>query len=363
VTARSGWLLAALLLFGAGPAGAAAIITVEGDPPEFRVSGAEALGNAIGVDPQDVLRVGIDAPDLQPMAGQYRLEDGVLVFRPQFPLQPGASYKAEYRYGGEIAELRYGIPKAPATASTVVETIFPTKDVLPQNQLKLYVHFSAPMSRGGAYQRIHIIDAETNEEVRYPFLRLAEELWDAEQKRLTVLFDPGRIKRGLVSQEELGVAIHEGRKYRLVVDQNWPDANSVPLKAAFTKEFSVGPDDRVPLDPKNWRVTAPAPGSSAAVSIDFPETLDHALLSRILSVKDAAGNVVDGTVAVERGETRWSFTPRTAWRAGAYEISVPGILEDLAGNKVYTPFDVDTQAMPNAPGPSNTYTVPFRVGR
>jgi hypothetical protein len=40
---------------------------------------------------------------------------------------------------------------------------------------------------------------------------------------------------------------------------------------------------------------------------------------------------------------------------------VPGILEDLAGNKVYTPFDVDTTVMPNAPGPSNIYAVPFRV--
>lgn len=40
---------------------------------------------------------------------------------------------------------------------------------------------------------------------------------------------------------------------------------------------------------------------------------------------------------------------------------MPGILEDLAGNKVYTPFDVDTAVMPNAPGPSKVYAVPFRV--
>ena len=80
------------------------------------------------------------------------------------------------------------------------------------------------------------------------------------------------------------------------------------------------------------------------------------------AVKDAQGRLVEGTIAVDREETRWSFTPSAAWRDGAYEISVPGILEDLAGNKVYTPFDVDVTVMPNAPGPSKVYAVPFRVG-
>jgi hypothetical protein len=366
VTARSGWLFAALLLgpcvLGAGPAGAAALIAVQGEPPEFRVTGAQALAGAANADLQDILQVGVDAAELQPMAGSYRLEGGVLIFRPAFPLQPGVTYKAQYRYGGETAAASHTIPKVVLAPSAEVERVFPTKDVLPQNQLKMYVHFTAPMSRGGAYQRIHIIDDASGVEVRYPFLRLAEELWDSEQKRLTVLFDPGRIKRGLVSQEELGMAIQPGRKYRLVIDQDWRDANSVPMKAGFTRTFSVGPEDRTALDPKDWRVTAPQPGTSSALTLDFPEALDQALLSRVLTVKDAAGNFVDGKVAVEREETRWSFTPSAAWRPGAYEIGVPGILEDLAGNKVYTPFDVDTQAMPNAPGPSNNYAVPFRVG-
>jgi hypothetical protein len=364
VTARSGWLFAALLLgssFGAGPAEAAALIAVGGDPPEFRVTGAEALATAPDANFQDILQVGVDAPELSPMAGSYRIEGGALIFRPQFPLQPGVTYRAHYEFGGETAALTHSIPKAVLAATTEVEQIFPTRNVLPVNQLKLYVHFSAPMSRGGAYQRIHIID-ESGVEVRYPFLRLAEELWDSEQKRLTVLFDPGRIKRGLVSQEELGMAMQAGRKYEIIIDQDWRDANGMPLKAGFTKEVSVGEEDRVALDPATWRVTAPAGGSRTALTVDFPEPLDHALMTRVLTVKDAAGNAVEGTVAAERAETRWSFTPNTAWRPGNYEVSVPGILEDLAGNKVYTPFDVDTQAMPNAPGPSNTYAVPFRVG-
>jgi hypothetical protein len=365
VPARTGWLFAALLLgssFGSGPAEAAALITVAGDPPEFRLTGSEALKTASEADYPGFFQIGVDAAELQPMAGSYRREGDTLIFRPAFPLQPGVLYKAQFDLAGERAAASYGIPKPVLEASTTVAAVFPTKTVLPENQLKMYIHFSAPMSRGGAYRRIHIFDDASGVEVRDPFLRLADELWDNEQMRLTVLFDPGRIKRGLVSQKELGMAIQAGRKYRLVIDQDWPDANSVLLRSGYTKIFSVGPEDRVALDPKDWRVTAPEAGTAGALTLDFPEALDQALLTRILTVKDAAGNFVEGRVTVEREETRWRFTPSGAWSAGAYEISVPGILEDLAGNKVYTPFDVDTQAMPNPPGPSNIYAVPFNVG-
>ena len=34
-------------------------------------------------------------------------------------------------------------------------------------------------------------------------------------KRFTLFFDPGRIKRGLLSQQELGIALHEGKRYTL----------------------------------------------------------------------------------------------------------------------------------------------------
>ena len=319
------------------------------------------MSQARETDYHDIFYIEVEAAAGQAMAGSYRHEGAELVFRPQFPLQPGVTYKAYYRLGAESAFETFSIPRPALAASTEVEAIFPTKNVLPENQLKLYIHFSAAMSRGSAFQHIHLYD-ETGAEVRLPFLRLAEELWDGEFTRLTLLFDPGRIKRGLVPHKEMGLALQNGRTYMLVIDESWPDAGGVPLKRRFTKMFSVGPDDRTALDPKDWRVTSPATGTAAALIVEFPEALDHALATRVLTVKDATGQPVEGTVAVDHEETRWSFTPEAAWRDGAYEISVPGILEDLAGNKIYTPFDVDVTVMPNAPGPSKVYTVPFRVG-
>jgi hypothetical protein len=341
-----------------GAAEAAALIVMEGEPAEFRVRDSAGLSTAAPSDLQDVFHVGVDSVGAQAMAGSYRLDGGVLSFRPLFPLEAGLTYRAEYRLGAETAVASFAIPKRALEASTQIEQVFPTNAVLPENQLKLYIQFSAPMSRGAASQNIHIYD-QSGVEVRLPFLRLAEELWDGEYKRLTVLFDPGRIKRGLVPNQELGMALQEGRSYRLVIDKNWPDARGVPLKADYTRAFSVGAADRTALDPKDWRITAPRAGSLEPVGIEFPESLDHALLTRVITVADADGRLVEGSVAVDRDDTGWRFTPARAWRSGSYTLKVPGILEDLAGNKVFTPFDVDVLATPNAPGPSKVYDLPF----
>ena len=37
------------------------------------------------------------SPDHPPMLGRYRIQDGLLSFEPQFPLDPGVAYRAEFR--------------------------------------------------------------------------------------------------------------------------------------------------------------------------------------------------------------------------------------------------------------------------
>jgi hypothetical protein len=44
---------------------------------------------------------------------------------------------------------------------------------------------------------------------------------------------------------------------------------------------------------------------------------------------------------VTDGETRWLFTPRQPWAAGAYRLVTDTRLEDLAGNTIGRPFEVD----------------------
>ena len=76
--------------------------------------------------------------------------------------------------------------------------------------------------------------------------------------------------------------------------------------------------------------------------LDFPKPMDYALLLHLIEVVDRAGRPVRGSVAIEKRETRWKFTPVSPWVAGDYKVLIDASLEDLAGNRIGRPFDVDT---------------------
>lgn len=283
--------------------------------------------------------------DNPPVLGTHERRGRSLVFRPRFPLSPGLSYKVEVNpaaagLSGPRVERIFEIPAERLEPSTVVEQVYPSASVLPENLLKLYFHFSAPMSRGEAYQRIRLLD-DTGATVEAPFLELDEELWDPQGRRLTVLLDPGRIKRGLVPNKEVGSPLNAGRRYTLAVDRNWRDARGLPLREEYRKTFAVEqPDHSIPAV-RLWRLAAPRAGTTAPLVVTFPEPLDHGLLGRLLQVRDSSGRVVEGRIAVERQETEWRFLPSRPWVAGSYTLRVDAALEDLSGNRINRPFEVD----------------------
>src|SRR5262245_13407142 len=103
---------------------------------------------------------------LPPMLGRYRVESGVLLFEPQFPLDQSIAYRAIFRPDPLPGNGRsksapidaiFQLPPRSATPDTVVTRIYPSADLLPENLLKFYVHFSAPMSRGNIYDYIHLL--------------------------------------------------------------------------------------------------------------------------------------------------------------------------------------------------------------
>jgi hypothetical protein len=281
--------------------------------------------------------------------GSYQVKDKVLRFQPRFPLVRGLRYQAVFDpkpWPGGIKVPRsrfvaeFLIPRPPRGQGTVVTHVYPSGNQLPENQLKFYIHFSAPMSQGDVYQYIKLLDA-AGKPVKLPFLELREELWDPEGQRFTLLFDPGRIKKGLKPREELGPVLQEGKKYTLVIDRQWTDAEGDPLKESFKKTFKVlAPVEKIP-DPKTWKLRAPAAGSTRPFTVTFPRPMDHALLQRVVWVADADGNKVPGTVSIIREETRWRFIPKRPWKAGTYYLVADTTLEDLAGNNLERPFEVD----------------------
>ena len=305
--------------------------------------------------------VSVDTPDAQPMLGSTTTADGVVRFTPRFPLTAGMKYRATWKpTKGEPSTAMFAIPKPHVAPTTIVENVFPSARVLPENQLKFYVHFSAPMSKGEAYKHIHLLQAD-GKAVQLPFLEIDEELWDRDTQRLTLLFDPGRIKRGVLPLAEVGAAIKAGESYRLVIDHGWPDANGVPLRSGYEKQFTGGAADRTSPAIRSWRISAPTMGTSAPLIIEFPEPMERALAMRMIAVEGPGDAAIEGTVELEREETRWRFTPAAPWLAGAYKIKADAALEDLAGNKLNRLFDVDVFTKVDRTITTDLLSVPFTV--
>ena len=141
---------------------------------------------------------------------------------------------------------------------------FPDAGQLPENLLKFYIHFSAPMSQGRVYQHFKLLD-EKDKPIAWPWLELDEELWNPDGTRFTLFFDPGRIKQGLKPREDLGPALEKGKKYTLMIDAGWTDAANRPLKASYRKTFTVGePVEKCPAM-ETWKLV-PGPSQNAATS-------------------------------------------------------------------------------------------------
>jgi len=283
-----------------------------------------------------------------PVAGEWSIVAGGLKFEPLFPLVPGVKYRVFCDFGaiprselkGDAFSLSVSIPKPPPGPRVRVLSVYPSANRLPENTLRIYVHFSGPVTRGDVYRHFKLI-RDDGKQVLRPFVELDEELWSADGLRLTLLFDPGRVKRGLTPREEHGPILEEGRSYTFVVDANWSDTEGRPLLSTYKKTFvATAPDDE-PIWPNQWKLIAPRVGSDTPLQVRLAKPLDRALLGRMLWVTDAAGKPVPGTPTVGGGERVVAFTPAKPWVRGDYKLMIDETLEDVCGNRVGVPFEVD----------------------
>ena len=121
-----------------------------------------------------------------------------------------------------------------------------------------------------------------------------------------------------------------------------------------------------------FRVSQPRPpshigslqlSSSSVLVIDFPESLDAALLLRFIDVVDPAGKPVRGKVSLDNEEKRWIFSPDIAWQPGKYTLEVLSTLEDLAGNKIGRSVDADRAGQAPQTPVGESVTIPFEIAQ
>jgi hypothetical protein len=340
--------LAALLL---SQTVAAASVSIQFDNGAFKVTGWTEPEPAGGWAYVFTVSTGKDLP---PVFGTYSIEGGSLTFRPRYPLATGVTYYAVFHPPGTaLVEGTFHGPEQVAAPEARVTAMYPSSPVLPANQLKLYISFSAPMQGGDFWQSIHLIDQD-GKPAYLPFVR--QELWNRENTRLTLIFDPGRIKRGVKPNVDLGPVLVEGQRYTLIIDPEFKDANGRPLAEPFRHEFTAGADERRAVDIALWKLSRPRAGSWDPLVIRFDRPLDFALLSDVFQIPG-----VSGLATIGHGEAAWRFQPTQAWTAGEHQVVIDMALEDLAGNRIGRPFDVDTMTNPARRITKKSTSLTFRI--
>jgi hypothetical protein len=298
----------------------------------------------------------IAAGGLPPMAGRLVRDGANSYFVPRFTFIDGTAYTVTVE-GTVAATLVRTRPDRMAT--TEVAGIRPTSAEVPRNLLRLYVWFTAPMSDGYAAGHVRLAD-DNGGIIGGALLASEHELWDASRRRLTVLLDPARIKRGLAGHKETGYPLRSGEPFRLVIDDGFHDAQGLPLRAGAHRRYEVGGDERRHVDPRSWLLTAPPAGTSEPVQVTFGRPLDHGLLARCLHVTGPGGEPIHGVLHIGAGEQSWQLVPRRAWAPGPHQLAVDPALEDLAGNSVSRVFDRDLTRPEDQPRQARPVILAFR---
>ena len=269
--------------------------------------------------------------------GEFKVNGSDVIFEPLVPFTRGLKY--EILLDDELfSEIE--IPAGEFDAPELL-AIYPSQDTLPENLLKMYLHFSEPMAEGRSLEYITFLHND-NDTLKGTFLDLKPELWNAEGTVLTLWLDPGRIKRDLIPNQTLGTPLRENEKYTMRVDASWPGKNGLPLRQPFTKTFVTAQRDDVSPQPQRWRISVPAPATNDPLEITFQEPLDYFLSKETFRIF-ASQKEVSGNIEMMRNEMVLRFIPEGPWQKGKYSIDIESRLEDLAGNNLNRPFDRDVE--------------------
>jgi hypothetical protein len=322
---------------------------------------------------QSMLRVrvvGAGTPpgeDLPDVFGRYQVLPGEIRFIPHFPFEPGVHYRASFdpRPLGrpelsEVVTLEFSLPREVRAAGTQVTQVFPSGGSLPENLLRFYVCFSNPMQRGRAEEQIRLLgpDGQPAPDVLY---RPPVELWDKSMRHLTILLDPGRLKRGVGPNRELGPPLKAGQEYTLAIGSGMLDSSGRPLRQSIYKRFQVTEAVRERIAVEQWKILPPATKSLQPLVLMFPNPLDWALLWHTIDIASERGQSIDGRIAIDQGEKRWSLTPTSPWAAGSYYVRIASSIEDVCGNNLLEAFDRPLRPAGSLVSEAGNCSIPFHL--
>ena len=164
------------------------------------------------------------------------------------------------------------------------------------------------MEQGGAAGRFHLL-AEDGGELIGALLPMPPELWDRPRRRLTVLLEPGRIKRGIATERPGRAAararhlghLRGGRPTHRCCGCAVGERRAAHVSNRRAHSLARGPQVGGTC---SWPDSA---GDQLVVR--FGRSLDRALVRRCLKVVGPDGRVVPGQAVLDRDAAIWTFTP------------------------------------------------------
>jgi hypothetical protein len=273
----------------------------------------------------------------QPLFGSVTKRHGTLTFVPTVPFIEGTTYRIEHKVGnGTTAQFQVTLERKDFVQTFV--SLSPDASSLPANTLKLYLDFTEPMEHGVFL--IHTkLWKQSGQEVTGAFRE--SELWSPDGKRLTLMFHPGRQKTGVNLNVDEGPVLIAGESYQLTISGRWRTVKGDFIGIDGKFHFAATAADHSQPDPEKWQLKAPKAGTREPLQIITDELFEPQIFQRALKLNLA------GTAQTELLPTdliSWTFTPEKPWQPGRHEINIDPELEDLAGNSIAKPFEIDLTA-------------------
>ncbi len=290
-----------------------------------------------------------------PILGKTLKTDNGILFIPVVPF--GWSQKYTLVYNHIIEYFKLTIPDSYESLS--VTEIYPSAPILPSNLLKLYIRFSRPINTTFVYDHIRFINV-VGDTLPRTILPLENPLISDDRTLLTLWIEPGRQKRGLGPNKQLGPVFNK-ETYRLIVTKDIKDNNGVSMQEDFIHSFSIGNTDRIKPTIDDWKIDIPEINSISKLLIECSESIDYGSIQDNIHIIDNSMQEIKGTWQLLEEETILSFQPREPWKKGNYQILCNPEIEDLAGNNLSRLFDKEIKNSSNEESINQKYSLRFTI--
>ena len=209
--------------------------------------------------------------------------------------------------------------------SAGAQSVYPSAEVVPVNLLRLSIVFDrAQQTQSSIAVHLTRPDGKEIDGAFFP-----QRLWSPDRRTLTLYLDPGRVKSGLELREDRGPILRQG------------DRAQLRLGDAVLKSWSVGPAVELPIRPDFREMSSPKAGTRDPVVLTFPTPIDWQGRN-LVAVASPDGRRLQGRVTLIAGESVWQFVPDQPWSVGRYAVRLNADLEDPAGNRLFTTFELPT---------------------